>query len=75
MDKFSIRKRWLEKIEKNNVTIVLNVSYAKKEKIYCVYVSKCNSNCEKQGILLLISKREKRKASLQSPQDIGIILH
>ena len=47
----------------------------KKEKIYCAYISKCNSNREKQGILLLILKREKHKARLQSPQDIGIILH
>ena len=44
----SIRKRLLEKNEKNNVTIALNVLYAKKEKIYPAYVSKHKSNCEKQ---------------------------
>ena len=32
-----------KKIEKNNVTIVLNLFYAKKEKIYPAYVSKHNS--------------------------------
>ena len=32
-----------KKIEKNNVTIVLNVFYAKKEKIYPAYVSRHNS--------------------------------
>ena len=36
-----------KKIEKNNVTIGLNVFYAKKEKIYPAYVSKHNSNREK----------------------------
>ena len=37
---------WKE-FEKNNVTISLNVSHAKKEKIYTAYVSKHNSNREK----------------------------
>ena len=36
--------------------------YAKKEKIYPAYVSKYNSNCEKQVILLMISSREIRVA-------------
>ena len=38
-NKWSIRKRLLEKIEKSNVTIALNVSYAKKEKLYPAFVS------------------------------------
>ena len=46
MNKFSIRKRSLEKIEKNNVRIAFNVLYAKKEKTYPNYVSKHNSNGE-----------------------------
>ena len=33
-----------KKYEKNNVTIALNVLYAKKEKIYSAYVSKHKSN-------------------------------
>ena len=37
-----------KKNEKNNVTIALNVLYAKKEKIYPAYVSKHNSNRDKQ---------------------------
>ena len=57
-DKFSIRKRWLEKNEKNNVTIALNVLYAKKEKVHPAFVSKDDSNCEKQVILFMISNRE-----------------
>ena len=38
-NKFSIKKRWLEKNCKNNVTIALNVVYAKNEKIYSAYSS------------------------------------
>ena len=44
-----------KKCEKNNLTITLNILYAKKEKIYPAYVSKHNSNREKQVILLMIS--------------------
>ena len=32
MNKFSITKRWLEKFEKNNAKIPLNLLYAKKKK-------------------------------------------
>ena len=48
------RKGDWKKFEKNNRTIDLNVLYAKKEKIYPAYVSKHNSNLEKQVILLVI---------------------
>ena len=47
-----------KKIRKNNVTIFLNILYAKKEKIYPAYVSKHNSNLEKQYILLVILNKE-----------------
>ena len=47
-----------KKFEKKNVTIALNVLYAKKGKIYPAYVSKYHSNREKQVILLMISNRE-----------------
>ena len=46
-------------MEKNSLKIAFNVFYAKKEKIYPAYVSKCNSNREKQVILLMISNGEK----------------
>ena len=49
----------MEKFEKNNVTIALNVLYAKNEKIYPAYVSKNNPNLEKKVILLMIPNREK----------------
>ena len=54
--------------EKNNVTIALNVLYAKKEKIYPAYVSKHNSNRVKQVILLMISNEEIRKAKSEIRQ-------
>ena len=61
-NKFSIRKRWLKNIWEKNVTTAFNFLYAKKEKIYSAYVSKHNSYCEKQVILLMIPNEEKRKA-------------
>ena len=51
---FSWEKDDWKKNEKYNVTIALNILYAKKEKIYPAYVSKHNSNLEKQVILLII---------------------
>ena len=55
---FSSEKDDLEKFEKYNITIALNVLYAIKEKKYPAYVSKHNSNREKQVILLMISSRK-----------------
>ena len=34
--------------EKNNPIIALNVLHTKDMEIWPVYISKCNSNCEKQ---------------------------
>ena len=48
----------MEKKIKNDVTIALNVLYAKKEKIYPAYVSKHNSNYQKQVIILMIPNGE-----------------
>ena len=54
----------MKKIEKNNVTIALNILCAKKEKKYLAfvlnhaYISKHNLNREKQVILLMISNRK-----------------
>ena len=56
----SAKDDW-KKFEKSNVTIALNVLYAKKYKIYPAYVS--NSNREKQVILLMIPNGEGRKQS------------
>ena len=56
---FPSKRDDFKKIEKNNVTITLNVLYAKKEKPFPSYVSKHNSNREKQFILLMIQNGEK----------------
>ena len=62
---FSSEKDDCKKIEKNNVAIVLNVLYAKKEKTYPVFVSKHNSNRKKQVILLMISNGDKHEAKFE----------
>ena len=48
-----------KKFEKNNLKIALNVLYAKKEKKDLAYVSKHNSNREKQIIFLMIPNEER----------------
>ena len=58
--------------EKNNVTIALNILYAKKEKIYPAYVSKHNSNREKQVVLLMIPNG-KRWHYLEVKKTISVI--
>ena len=45
--------------EKNNPTVVLNILYIKEKEISPAYISKINSNCEKQIILLMIPNEEK----------------
>ena len=49
-----------KKFEKNNVTI--NVLCTKNEKVYPAYISKNNSSCDKQVILLMIINRTPCKA-------------
>ena len=56
---FLSEKYHWKKIEKNNVSITLNVLYAIKEKIYSSYVSKHNSNRKKQVLLLRVPKEKK----------------
>ena len=52
-----MRKEWSEKkFEKNNVKIACNVLYAEKQ--YPAYVSKRNSNRDKQVFLLITSNIE-----------------
>ena len=45
-----------------NLAIAFNVFYAKKEKMYPAYVSKHNSDHEKQVIIVMIPNREGRNA-------------
>ena len=59
-----------KKIEENNVTNAFNVLYAKK---HPAYVSKHDSNREKQFIYLIISKGAKN-SNLSPKDDYNIIL-
>ena len=54
------------KNEENNAAIALNVLYAKKEKIYPLYVSKYNSNRGKEAILSMISNRDIHEAKSEA---------
>ena len=47
--------------EKNNRIFVLNIFYAKKERLYPAYVLKLNSNSEKQVILFNQYKRSDKE--------------
>ena len=44
--------------QKNNPRTALNILYIKEKEIWPVYISKINSNCEKQIILLMIPNEE-----------------
>ena len=68
----SAEEDW-KKFEKNNVKIALKVFYMKKEKIYPAYVSRNNSNCEKQVILLMIPNGEIRRCYSLEVKIIDII--
>ena len=45
--------------EKSKPTIAFNILYVKEKEICPVYISKINSNCEKQTMLLLIPNEGK----------------
>ena len=45
--------------EKNNPTIALNILYTKEKEVCPAYISKINSNCKKQIILLMTPNEEK----------------
>ena len=55
---YSSEKDDWKKFEKNNLTISLDVLYATIEETYPSYVTKQNSNHEKQAILLMISNEK-----------------
>ena len=54
-----------KKLDKNNLTIALNILYAKNEKINPADVSKCNSKREKQVIDLMIPNGTENSIILQ----------
>ena len=72
--KFPSEKDDWKKFEKNNVTIALNVLYAKKEKIYPAYVSKLNSNRKKQVIYLMNPNEEGRRLHFLAVKILSALL-
>ena len=60
--------------EWNNLTITLNVLYIKEKEICPAYISKINSNCEKQIILLIIPNFEKEGWHYPAVKKLSTIL-
>ena len=60
--------------EWNNPTITLNILYIKEKEICPAYISKINSNCEKQIILLIILNLEKEGWHYPSVKKLSTIL-
>ena len=60
-----IRIKLLEKVEKNNPTIGLNMFHVKKMSTYRAYISKHNLNHENQISLLMISNRGQQSLAVK----------
>ena len=61
--------------EKNNPTIALNILYIKGKGICLAYISKINSNCENQIILLMISNKENEGWHYLEVKRLSALLH
>ena len=48
-------------LKKNNPTVALNIFYTKEKETFRAYISKINSNCEKQILLLMNPNGKKKK--------------
>ena len=61
INKFSIKNRSLKNVPNilYMATMGLNILYIKEKEICPTYISKINSNCEKEIILLMVSSEEK----------------
>ena len=58
-NKLAIKNRWLENVWENNLAVAHNILYIKEKEICPAYISKINSDFEKQIILLMIPIEEK----------------
>ena len=56
--------------ETNNLTIALNIVYVEQKEVCPAYISKGNSNCEKQIILLLIPNKKTRRLPLSYSKEV-----
>ena len=63
------------KFEKNNSTITLNILHIKEKEILPAYISKHNSTCEKQIILLMIPNEEKKGWHYLPIKKLSALLH
>ena len=50
---------FLENVLKNNSIIVINILYIEEKEMHPAYISKINSNCERQIIFLMILNKVK----------------
>ena len=60
--------------ETNNPTIALNIFYVQGKEICPAYISKINSNCEKQIILLMIPNVEKEGWHYLAIKELSTVL-
>ena len=72
--KLPIKNRWLEKFEKNNPTIVLNILYNNEKEILSAYTSKHNSTREKRNNSLNDYKWRRRRMTLSYSKKIICII-
>ena len=61
--------------ENNNLTVTLSIFYMKEKEICPDYISKINSNCEKQVILLVIPNVEKEGWHYLAVNELSALLH
>ena len=57
---FAVSKKKIDKFEKNNPDIAVNVLFSKKKNIYAARRFECNMKCKKQSNLLMIADGENR---------------
>ena len=61
--------------EKNNPTTAYNILYIKRKEICPAYISKINSNCERQIILLMHPNKEKEGWHYLAVKTLSALLH
>ena len=61
--------------EKNNPTIAYNILHIKRKEICPAYISKINSNCERQIILLMNPNKEKEGWHYLAVKKLSALLH
>ena len=65
----------MENVWKNDLAIDLNILYFKENGICPAYVSKINSNCEKQIIILMTRNEEKERLHYLTVKQLSALLY